>query len=916
MAAEVWGREVQLAALGEFLDRVPEGPSALVLEGEPGIGKTTLWSKALGEARRRSYRALAARPSQAEAVLPYAGLIELLDGVLDEMLPTLAPPQRRALEAAVLRAEPTGSATDQIAVSLALLSILRALARERPTIVAVDDLQWLDAPSARVLAFALRRFGDEPLALVGSRRQKADPLELEGAIPPERLERIELGPLSIGTLDLLLRRRLDLPLSPPRLAALHGLCRGNPLHALELGSAIAAGGSLDPGEALPVPVTLAKLVEERIRRLSERARELLLLVAALPRPSLAVLRPDREQLDEALQTGLLVREGDRLSFGHPLYGSAVYAEAPPERRREAHRLLASLLEDPEERALHLALGAEAPEEAVAGPLEEAAARAAARGAPDRAAELAEQARRLTPAEQTEAELRRSFAAADYHAMAGDGPRARTILERLLATLPPGSIRADAHLRLGALATNFATIADFCRQALAEAGEDRALGARAHVVLGWADGLGGGGFAVWEQEARRAAELAEEAGDTSVRALALAYLVVARGLLGHGVQRELVERVLELDPEGEIVVLGDSPRTVLGAHLVHVDELDEARPLLEEALELAAERGWLAVQAVALNYLSLLECRRGEFAEAHRLAAEALELGRQLDLWNMEPVTLYGIALADAHRGRVEAARRSAEAASARARSIAEMDTLAGSEYVLGLLALSLGDAATAHRHLEPAVALIRSLGGADSSSLLVLANEIEALTALGEQPRAEALLSELEERADRAGRARPLALAARSRALLEAARGNLEAALASIERALAAHERLLDPFEQARTQLVHGAILRRARRRREAKAALHQALEGFEQLGTPLWAERAQEEISRLGARRSGRWGLTPAEAKVAELVAAGRTNREVAAELFLSVKTVEGNLSRIYRKLGVRSRAELASRLPAKPRS
>jgi hypothetical protein len=269
--------------------------------------------------------------------------------------------------------------------------------------------------------------------------------------------RIELGPLSTGTLDSLLRRRLDLPLSPPRLAALHRLCGGNPLHALELGSAIMAGGSLGPGEALPVPMTLAKLVEERIRRLSERARELLLLVSALSRPSVAALTSRRGQLDEALDTGLLVREGDRLSFSHPLYGSAVYANAQPERRREAHRLLANLLEDPEERALHLALGAEAPDEAVAAPLEEAAARAAARGAPDRAAELAEQARRLTPADQTEDEVRRSFAAADYHATAGDGPRARTILERLVATLPAGPAKANAYLRLAALATNFATM---------------------------------------------------------------------------------------------------------------------------------------------------------------------------------------------------------------------------------------------------------------------------------------------------------------------------------------------------------------------------------------------------------------------------------------------------------------------------
>jgi hypothetical protein len=394
-------------------------------------------------------------------VLPFAGLIELLEGVLDEMLPTLAPPQGRALEAAVLRAEPTGSPTDQIAVSLALLSILRALAREDPTIVGVDDVQWLDAPSAHVLAFALRRLVEEPLALVVSRRTTEDngalPLDLGRAPWLERAELVRVDPLSMGALDLLLRDRLDLALSRSRLTALLERSGGNPLFALELGRAVIAGGTLEPGGALRVPATLAELVEGRIRRASEGARELLLLVSALSRPSTTVLASHREHLEEVLETGLLVREGDRLSFSHPLYGSAVYAYAQPQRRREAHRLLANLLDDPEERAMHLALSAETPDEVVAAPLEEAAARAAARGAPDRAAELAEQARRLTPADQTEDEVRRSFAAADYHATAGDGPRARTILERLVATLPAGPAKANAYLRLAALATNFATM---------------------------------------------------------------------------------------------------------------------------------------------------------------------------------------------------------------------------------------------------------------------------------------------------------------------------------------------------------------------------------------------------------------------------------------------------------------------------
>jgi DNA-binding CsgD family transcriptional regulator len=916
MTAAVFGRDEDLDSFRAFLPRARQGPSAFVFEGDPGIGKTMLWREALAVAEVEGFSSLVARPSEAEAQLPFAGLIDLLADVLDDVLPALPGPQASALAGALLRAEAAEAPAGQLAVSVGCLGVLRLLARQRPLVLGVDDLQWLDGSSGRVLAFCLRRLEVEPVCLLATRRvggTRSVAAGFELGLTEHVLERSRVGALSRGALDLLLRDRLGLALPPPVLSAVVERSAGNPLHALELGRAVATGGSLGPGQVLQVPETLAGLVDDRIRGVSDRAYEVLLLASALSRPSVHVAAFGREQLGEALETGLLVRDGDRLAFSHPLYASVIYTGASPERRREAHRLLAQALDHPDERALHLGLASESADESVAAALEHAAQRVCARGAPDRAAALAEQAWRLTPDEQTDARVRRSFAAADYHAAGGDGTRARTILERLVATLPAGQAKANAYLRLGALATKYATIARLCRKALAHAGEDAALRARAHLVLGWAEGLSGGGVAVWEQGARRAAELAEESGATPVQVLALANLVAARGFRGYGVQRELVERALELDPEGEIVVLGESPRIVLGLHLALVDELDEGRALLEGMLTRATQRGWIPVQAMALYALSSLECRRGEFARAHRHAAESLELGRQLDLWNLEPMGLFASGLADACRGRVESARRSAEAGSARARSIGDMLVLADNEYALGLLALSLGDAAIAHEHLGPAVALMRSLGIVDPGVSPVLPNEIESAITLGEQPHAEALLRELEEQADRLGRARPLALAGRSRALVEAARGDLEAAQVSIERALAEHGRLPDPFERARTQLVEGAILRKLRKKRAAKATLDEALATFEQCGAERWAERARQEIHRLGLQRRPRGELTPGETRVAELVAAGRTNRQAAAELFLSEKTVEANLSRIYRKLGIHSRTELANELASR---
>jgi DNA-binding CsgD family transcriptional regulator len=911
MAAEILGRERELAVVRGFLARVADGRSVLLLEGEPGIGKTALWQAALDEAARAGIRVRASRPSEAEAALPLVGLIDLLADVLGEALPFLPGPQAEALEIALLRAGPRAERVDQLALSVAVLGALTALARERPLLIAVDDLQWLDRPSARVLSFALRRLGEVSVALVASCRVGGDSgllVDLERMLAEERVERLVVGPLPSGALDLLLRARLGLVLSPPRVRAVYERSGGNPLHALELGRLALAGASLGPGETLPVSATLSELVLERVGTVSESTREVLLEVAALSRPSLALVAERRAELEESYAVGLLERQGEQLRFSHPLYGSAIYQAATPEERRAVHRNLAERLSELEERALHLALAADGPDEGVAGLLEDTARRAAERGAPDAAAELVEQARRLTPPEAADDGLRRSLAAANFHALAGDAPRARTILETLVAELPPGRVRAEALLRLAEITTGFPAAVELCLSALPESAGDPGLEGRIHLVIGFASWLIGLPISVWEEHARAAAALAAEAGESRLHASALASLAVTRFAQGRGVARGLNEQVLALAPEGGLTVIDESAGTLLGFQLLYADELDEARTLLTAELERAVERGWLLLQVMALSKLVRLECLAGNFADAEEHLAALLEQARGLELSNVDALTLTDCALVGVYRGRVEHASRAADDAATAAHRVGDLHVQGFVDEIRGWLALSLGNAADADTFLSSAIELRRATGHLVLMfSMLPL--QVEALLALGDLERARPLLTEATENAARTRRPRHQALAARCHALLHAAEGDTTGALACLEEAFAHHERLDNPFEFARTKLVEGTILRRAKRRGKARAALEQALHAFDELGTPLWGQRAQEQIARLGLRPAA-GELTDTESKLANLVAAGRTNREVASELFISVKTVEANLTRIYRKLGVHSRTELARRI------
>ena len=343
-------------------------------------------------------------------------------------------------------------------MSVATLGVLRALAASGPVIIAIDDVQWLDAPSARVLAFVVRRLEDAPIRVLVALRAGSggDPLGLGRTGPAPSLHRVSIGPLGEEAMTRLLRDRAGGDLARPVLLRLHRISEGNPLFALEIARALTGRGLRPaPGEPLPVPEDLQELLGARLAALPSSAADGLLVVAAAARPTeelvvAAAGRRDRASagIRRAEEAGILQRAGGRLGFTHPLLGSTVYATATPEARRSVHRRLADLVDDPEERARHLALAASGPDRHVARALEEAGRHARRRGAPDAAAELLELARKLTPPEDGAGILRRSVEAAEYHFDAGDATRATALLEEAIATararprprpypLPPG-----------------------------------------------------------------------------------------------------------------------------------------------------------------------------------------------------------------------------------------------------------------------------------------------------------------------------------------------------------------------------------------------------------------------------------------------------------------------------------------------
>jgi DNA-binding CsgD family transcriptional regulator len=906
------GRDGELAEVTAFLDAIGNGFAALALEGDAGIGKTTVWREGIGRAEERGMLVLSCRAARAEAKLSFAGLADLLEPVDDGAFAELPAPQRGALEVALLRAAPTRQPIDPRTVAAGVLSLLRAIAAKTTLVLAIDDAPWLDRSSRQALEFVARRLAGESIGLFFTLRSEEPGPPFLGEIAGERLTSLALGGLSLAALGRIIAGDLGRPLPRPMLVRITQACAGNPFYALEI-ARLALERGTGAGEALPVPDDLRTLARARVQELPAVSREALLRAAALSAPDTQLV--DVAALAPAEEADLVrVDAHGRIEFSHPLFASAVYVSANAAQRQEVHRQLATAVEDPEQRARHLALGEDGPSEAIAADLDAAAGLSRSRGSPDAAADLAELALRQTSASDTAGRSRRLIAAARFQLDAGDLDRAEHLLGEELSGEEPSGVRAQTLELLGQLQSRRSSFEEALRVALeardAAVGNSPLLAVIELEIAFYRFSLGD--FPGAAPHARASAQLAEEADQDGLLSDALAALVAIEFLCGNGFARPLLERALELqDPErtGPLIT---HPRFVAGMIALWTGRLTEARDLLGEMRADVIARGEEGSAPLLFLYLVWACLWQGDLSSGDRYARELLEVSDLTGDPMTRAVALCASALVHAPQGHIELARQESLGALELFGKLGWQAGQIWGVWALGFTELSCGNETAVDAALGPVAQAVTAQGLADPVIGVFLPDEIEALISLGEHDRATSLIEPLEQRGRELDRPWALAVAARSRGALAAANGQLEIASGLLDEAVAQHERVAMPFELARTLLVAGQVLRRRKKRREAADTLTRALGLFEEIGTPLWAERARSELSRTGVRTSGGDELTATERRVAELAASGLSNKEIADRAFLSVKAVEGNLTRAYRKLGIRSRVRLAAALQA----
>jgi DNA-binding CsgD family transcriptional regulator len=895
----LFGRDVECARVDALLDAARERRSgSLVTRGEAGIGKSALLEYAV--ARAEGFRVLRALGVESEAELAFAGVQQLVHPLIDTV-DELPPPQARALKTALALEE--GPAPERLAVSVATLSLLATAAEEQPLLCIVDDAHWLDRASAEALTFVARRLHADSVVMLFAAREPERVVFVSAGLPELVLSglvtsdaRALLGGSAPDLVDHVAGRLVE-------------LTHGNPLALLEISRAMSSesrAGREPLAEPLPVGAEIERVFLARAQALSPTARRVLLLVAAGDPRDMDTIRRALvvEGVDgavhEAGAAGLL--QPGRLDFCHPLARSAVYQGVPPTERRSAHRALAAVTVEAERRAWHLASAADGPDEAAAEALEEAADDARRRGGSAAEARALEESARLTVDRETRA--RRLFKAASAAEAAGWLARAETQLAEV------ATLTADSELRSRSVARRSYLLADRGEfdeaYALAVGEADRANPRQAAHMLSL-----GALFALTHSldipaaltVAERAWGLAGSGADADPHVrenFARTLILAGRSKEALALVRSSID---EPDAPSEVVVN-------FGTDLLYLEDYQPAREMLERILGQVRDAEATGFLSYALDQLAKLETRVANLTRAYALELECLQMVESLGNEVPLAASLAWLGLVEAMLGRPES-RAHAEAALAIAESRSDAYNVARARGALGLEALARGDAEQAVAWLEPA-ALHAAQGGVGNPNFFRLdADLVEALARLGQPARAEPHLARLEQQTRSTGSVWGLAASARCRAFL--APDPLAPEL--FEHALLLHAPEPSAFELARTELCYGERLRRAGRRRDGREQLRSALETFDRIGAQPWAERCRSELRASGEhlRRRDQTAaerLTPQELQVALLVSDGLTNRDVAARLFLSQKTVEFHLTHIYRKLDIHSRSELVRQM------
>jgi DNA-binding CsgD family transcriptional regulator/tetratricopeptide (TPR) repeat protein len=910
----VIGREDLFGAAREQLGR----GGGVLLHGPAGIGKSTVLRALAAEYGRTARTVLRCSATESESHLPFLALADLLGLVLHEVSDQLPAAQRTALESALTGRGESTLQRDGLALRLAVLSVLRALAAEGPVLVVADDLQWLDSASAELLGFAARRLGDFPVQLLCAVRTEGQEYDrYVQATAPETLP-LRLGPLTRAQVSALLDQGGYDRLPRSTVRDIHRTSGGNPLFALELGRALAESSTPPrPGEPLPVPTSLRALVLSRLEMLSAEARHTLLVASAGARPTLALLHAaGRENAEaetaQAAALGLVITEPEApaLRFAHPLISAALYAEAPAQSRRAAHAALSTAASDPIERARHLALATTGTDPEVAARLGEAAALARDRGAPSVAASLGLLAARHTPAGMVPAPDTRRLQAAEDALTAGEVDLARDIARDVLtrATASGDRVRAwmvvieSAGQALGEVDAVFP-------QALADAGDDPRLLAQVHYQLAWRGLVVVGDFAEARHEAEHAAELAARAGDRRTELLALSFQAQTETLMGHPNAPQTIKRALREPQDPQVACHHNGAGAARFRWLIMSDQLAEARATVTALLREARRRGNVESEVHFMRSLAETELRAGQCGRALDLAREGLRLARDCGIGEGASAML--TSLAEASGGDTERALELAREAVGHAEEDGDPMYLSLAYGALGHAQLVSRDAAGAVRSLRRVRQLEEGLGVTDPARGRWQGNLAEALVLVGETAEAQELIDVTREHALRLGRESVLAVLDRAEALVRAARGEHEAAVAQLTSVQDRLAKLGYGLEEARAAFA----LARLRTGRPGPTAYDEAERLFRRCRAVPWLKQV-EAAAAAGAQPAGQVsapaavdaleGLAAMERQVAALVMEGATNREIAGRLFISVKTVEATLTRVYRKLGIRSRVDI----------
>jgi DNA-binding CsgD family transcriptional regulator len=898
--ARLRGRDAELSAFDDLLEAVRGGASrALVLRGEPGVGKTALL-EALGE-RALGCQVARAAGMQAEMELPFAGLHLLCAPMLDQV-DRLPGPQQQALRTAFGLS--AGPVPDRFLVGLATLTLLSEGARDRPLICLIDDAQWLDRASADVLAFVARRLLAESVGLVLAAREEH---ELAG------LPELRIGGLGYDDARALLRAAIGVPLDEQVTDRIVAETNGNPLALLELPGGLSpaqlAGGFGLPG-ALPLSRRIEASFQRRLAALPAQSRTLLLVAAAEPvgDPVLAWRAAERLGVDPeappAVELGGLCEFGARVRFRHPLARSAIYQAASPEARRAVHGALAEATDptvDPDRRAWHRAHATAGLDEEVAAQLERSAGRAQMRGGLAAAAAFLERAAALTPSPALRA--RRTLEAAEVDLRAGALDAARP----LLAAAAAGPLNDCGRTRLALLRGQLAFASsrgseapplllsaarrlepvdpDMARETYLDAFTATLFGGR----LTSADGV------LELAEAVRAATPPARRRPRDLLLAGLAELVAD----GYPAGAAAVQRALTAF-HGESISSEEGLRWLwLAGHAgAIVWDFDTWRLFAIRHLQLVRDAGALSLLPIALSTRTGAHLLAGELAEAERLVQEAATIAEAMD----SPVFRYGELPLAALRGREAQATELIAAGVDDLVERGEGLALTSIRYAAGMLYNGLG------RYEQALEAMQADEHPAELWSATVSLPElIEVAVRSGRPDIAGDGLRRLSLRTSASGTDWALGMEARSQALVTEGPAAEPLYQVAIDRLRRTGVRV----EHARAELLYGEWLRRERRRVEARERLRIAHEMLAAMGLEAFAQRAERELRATGAKARKRTvdiglHLTPQESQIARLAVDGLSNPEIGARLFISPRTVQYHLRKVFMKLNITSRNQL----------